>query len=110
MKAFVIKNKEGKYYDYWADCMIDKLDSTCIYLEKEQAEKDIVNCKSEDVVEITIAEGDLEEENKQLKEQLNIREKALELACHDFIRDKVGMLTDTELYDYFIEQAKENMK
>lgn len=78
MRAFVIKNKEGKYYDYWADCMIDKLDSTCIYLEKEQAEKDIVNCKSEDVVEITIAEGDLEEENKQLKEQLVKKDKEIE--------------------------------
>lgn len=76
-KAFVIKNKEGKYFDYWAACFADELDVTCIYLEKEQTKKDIVSCDLKDceIVEITIAEGNLEQENKHLKRLLDAKEK-----------------------------------
>lgn len=45
----------------------------------------------------------------RLQQENTILKKVLELACEKFIRDEVGMLTDTELYDYFIEQAKESI-
>ena len=48
--------------------------------------------------------------NMELEREKIILKEALKLACKKFIRDEVGMLTDTELYDYFIEQAKESMK
>ena len=53
----------------------------------------------------------LEQENKQLKEQLAIREKAFELCRKEF--DKLYLQTTDMIFDsenYFIEQAKENMK
>ena len=83
MKAFVIKNKEGKYLQYFTDMyrfdFTDKLINAMFYEQWEQdsinyALKTIPDC--DEVVEITIAEGDLEQENKQLKEQL--AEKELE--------------------------------
>ena len=72
MKAFVIKNKEGKYFQWlfndepdWED----KLYNGFMHYSKEDAEKSIIQWQLEDceVVEITIAEGNLEEENRILK-------------------------------------------
>lgn len=121
MKAFVIKNKEGKYFVN-TYCWAEKICNAYICDDKDSLEKLkelylLTDCK---VVEITISEGNLEQENKQLeeqhdllidefqkerenlckqikqesdarerfvkkvkqlKEQLAIREKALELAC-----------------------------
>lgn len=53
---------------------------------------------------------DMQDQITYLNEQLAIINKALKLACKNFIRDEVGMLTDTELYNYFIKQAKEAIK
>ena len=79
MKAFVIKNKEGKY---WCgnDIFSETIDISKTYIceDFDFISKVVIstglreglfttNCE---VVEITIAEGDLEQENKQLKEQL----------------------------------------
>lgn len=134
MKAFVIKNKEGKY---WCgnDIFSETIDISKTYIcEDFDFISKVVNtglreglfttnCK---LAEITIAEGDLEQENKQLKkeikldnafwkqecdslqEQLAIREKALELACEEIDRHQ-GSLSEVA-FDYFIEQAKENLK
>lgn len=55
----------------------------------------------------------LRQENKQLKEQLAIREKALELICYYMEYkywkkdDDIWYRKDKELYMYFIQQAKE---
>ena len=147
MKAFVIKRNDGKYWQWlfnhepdWED----KLYNGFMHYSKEDAEKRIIQWQLKDceVVEITIAEGDLEQEIDLLKsivkldhpeiekvkhfesglmfildkcveskaQENELLKKALELACKKFIRDEVGMLTDTELYDYFIEQAKESSK
>lgn len=70
-KAFVIKNKEGKYKEPHLDIRdfyTRNLAEAEIWTEREFAEyfcpKD---CK---LVEITIAEGDLEQENKRLAEKV----------------------------------------
>lgn len=80
MKAFVIKNKEGKYW-YGYDLLVNKnlfttkisnavlnnpTKKNCLDAIKEY---DLKNCK---IVEITIAEGDLEQENQQLKEDIKL--------------------------------------
>ena len=81
MKAFVIKNKEGKYlavssgnYErYWTTIDFAHyfrfLNKT--HDAKQEAEE-FRNTRYPDceVVEITISEGDLEQENKQLKERI----------------------------------------
>lgn len=76
MKTFVIKNKEGKYLQYFTDMyrfgFTDRLINAMFYEQWEQDSinyvlKTIPDCE---VVPVTIAEGDLEQENKQLKEQL----------------------------------------
>lgn len=84
MKAFVIKNKEGKYYQscYNQSPFTDDLFNANKYQYKEEAEKLLNNSftlvDTLEVVEITIAEGDLEHENKQLKEQLAEKDKEIE--------------------------------
>ena len=78
MKAFVIKNKEGEYLEegkdrYGEDTIIWHKDIVYadIYSSKGIAEMKLEPFyKDCEAVEITIAEGDLEQENKELKEQL----------------------------------------
>ena len=73
MKAYVIKNKEGKYYKrYFATGYVDFVDNFCfseLYTKKEGADetKDFIlrnkyrfNVENLEIVEITIVEGDLE--------------------------------------------------
>lgn len=70
MKAFVIKNKEGKYKSPHLDirefCSVS-IAEAAIWTKRKFAE--FFCPKDCEVVEITIAEGDLEEENKQLEKQ-----------------------------------------
>lgn len=119
MKVYVIKNKERKYLQLYNDDpeFDDEIYNAFMYYSKKSAEKDIVllglkDCK---VVEITIAEGDLEEELaekdkeiKSLKQQIenNHRDYVSELAYYtaeenikeirkqvcDEIRDKVDSI------------------
>ena len=137
-KAFVIKNKEGKYYQrcYNQSPFTDDLFDANKYQYKEEAEKILNNSftlvDTLEVVEITIAEGDLEQENKQLKEQLEeirksqkitfetllITDKALELATNycqkEIDGDGIGMQDIQAIYEigteFFINKAKESMK
>lgn len=75
MKAYVIKNKEGKYhkrgFNHWENIERDGVFNTghFYYSNKEEAESCIVSYDLKDckVVPITIAEGDLEEEIRILK-------------------------------------------
>ena len=77
MKAYVIKNKEGKYcqisFNGWIG-FASELYNAYIYHSKQGAEGIIKGHKYQledcEVVEITVAEGDLEKENRVLKEAL----------------------------------------
>ena len=78
MKAFVIKNKEGKYLQYFTDMyrfdFTDRLINAMFYEQWEQdsinyALKTIPDCN--EVVEITIAEGDLEQQLADKNKEIN---------------------------------------
>ena len=121
MKAYVIKNKEGKYYCGFSFIISsDKFENDI--KDANIFEKYELNMfkltKDCTIVPITIYEGDLEEENRVLK-------KALKLACEEletrdegktharlFIQKiKNNYLGDNVGYEeYFIQQAKEIMK
>ena len=53
---------------------------------------------------------ELEQENQQLKQQLAITEKALELACEHIKEDLKCDDTENEIYNYFKTQAKEMLE
>ena len=118
MKAYAIKNKEG---EYWCgnDIFSATIDIRKIYIcedfdfiskviNKLSSEGLLTDCK---VVEITIAEGDLEEENRVLK-------RALELCVNVLQREIDGEpVEETEIKtiyeigeDYFIGQAKKELE
>lgn len=77
MKAFVIKVKENCYWlgGFYGKNNYDDITRAKLYVNKTQAEK---QCKlvnesyghSAEIIEVTIAEGNLEQENKQLKERI----------------------------------------
>lgn len=123
MKAYVIKNKEGKYVRgtgmffekeivYWADDIIDAM--------PYEYEKDFIPViKDCTIVPITICEGDLEEENRVLKKALELACETIKLMCPKpfyicggALADKLGipMMPEPKDYDYFIQQAKEREK
>lgn len=105
MKAYVIKNKEGKYYCGFSfiissDKFENDIKGANIFEEYElNMFKLTKDCT---FVPITICEGDLEEENRVLK-------KALELACEKISSWEMNMPKD-KMKDYFIQQAKESEK
>ena len=93
IRAYVIKNKEGKYLDdcgFFTRCVKD------IYLYEyyEDADKSIkfYNLTDCTIVPITIYEGD-----------------PLELACEKISSWEMNMPKD-KMKDYFIQQAKESEK
>lgn len=107
MKAFVIKNKEGKYhkrgFSCWENIESDGVFNTghFYYENKEEAESCIVSYGLEDceLVEITIAEGDLKQqlakkdkEIKRLKECVMSR-KQVEAILKPEIADLTKRLT-----------------
>ena len=54
--------------------------------------------------------NNIKSENQQLKQQLAITEKALELACEHIKEDLKCDDTEDEIYNYFKAQAKEMLK
>lgn len=77
-KAFVIKNKEGKYaFALDSNTFTDEIINALIYNEYEKSLM-LEEYPNLNFVEITIAEDDLEQENKQLKEQLAEKDKEIE--------------------------------
>ena len=117
MKAYVIKNKEGKYLGKYSFDNENVISNARVF-EFSFTAKDFCP-KDCTIVPITICEGDLEEENRVLK-------KALELACETIrlmcptpyyicggaLADKLGipMMAEPKDFDYFIQQAKESEK
>lgn len=84
MKAYVIKNKEGKYYfDESENDFVYPLNKKCLYNSIYEIERGFLSSRAllekGTIVPVTIAEGDLEEENRYLKEQneLLIKEENL---------------------------------
>lgn len=118
MKAYVIKNEEGKYYAQYPREMqrcsrgyftLDITDAVMVLTSAEaQFIKDAIeedcNIDAEcEIIPITICEGDLEEENRVLK-------KALYSACNYIsqIVDKDVNKLSYEWAKHFIQQAKES--
>ena len=82
MKAYVIKNKEGKYFGYYDSennrYEFSKKPKRFIMfntLRDANKIKNLWKMNKCEPVEITIIEGDLEQENKQLKALLDAKEK-----------------------------------
>lgn len=139
MQAYVIKNKEGKMLCWHCECgyYFDHFNYRSLsYMEignkKEikttfnSGEFDNVDCT---IVPITIAEGDLEEENRVLKSKLYeiwynfttigevcVTESKKEISSENAVEEIRNYLTDIDLCfdeikeklgtDYFIKQAK----
>lgn len=94
-RAYVIKNKEGKYWQWlfnhepdWED----KLYNAFLHYSKKDAEKSIIQWQLKDceVVEITIAEGDLEqqlaEKDKEIERLKKIKVPEKVVAYEDDVR------------------------
>lgn len=152
MKAFVIKNKEGKYFAGFNNLNVfvtEKDITNAVMYRADRYEKyeleNALEFKDCEVVEITIAEGDLEENfekehdkliddfqqereklckqikvesdaRKRFVKELKVYKEALKLAC-DYVLDEWAGTEMGEKADklggfenYFIEQAKENIK
>ena len=111
MKAYVIKNKEGKYWrsKFDKEGNILLTDDIVDAMPYEEDELKMLECPKDcTIVPITICEGDLEEENRVLK-------KALESVCDGYVRPEVygtDVWEEAEkcggLEQYFIQQAKES--
>ena len=72
MTTFVIKNKEGKYYEGLSEKWYDSLDR-CTYLKSKESaeyEKKLLKLKNCEIIEITVAEGDLLQKIGELKDYI----------------------------------------
>ena len=112
MKAFVIKVKKNYYWlgGFYGKNNYDDITRAKVYVNKTQANKQcsLVNESyghNAKVVEITIAEGDLEHE-------LELYKEALKLACIKLLKNEFRTNIDVikSLESDFIEQVKENIK
>lgn len=111
MRAFVIKNKEGKYWcgndifsatiDIRKTYICEDFNFISKVINKLSSEGLLTDCE---VVEITIAEGDLEQENKTLR-------RALELACGSIHKlNNTSKNIQPDFAEFYIADAKESMK
>ena len=117
MKAYVIKNKEGKYKEPHLDIRefyTDILAEAEIWIERKDAE---YFCPQDcEVVEITITEGDLEQELNKYKSLYIENEKVVDYQ-HDKLSEKdkeieelktrVSELQDKDWYEACIKQLEE---
>lgn len=103
MKAFVIKNKEGKYWQFFYNDeseFVDEIYNAFMHYSKENAEKDIIDFDLKDceVVEITIAEENLEH-------KIAVLERALKNTCW-----LLYGTYDEHYPNCFIEKAEKELK
>lgn len=107
MKAYVIKNKEGKYYVHkWLG--EDVFDEEIIYAQICGEDGIEIYKPSGDctIVPITIFEGD---PLKLACETIKLMCPTPYYICGGALADKLGipMMVEPKDYDYFIQQAKE---
>lgn len=119
MKAFVIKNKEGKYLKRGFNRFENPekggaFNTGHFYFEnKEEAESDILCYGLEDckVVLVTVAEGDLEYQNELLKQKVFNLQKLLNLMDGENIKTEDLHWADLYLLKHRAnEQLKEQLK
>ena len=88
--------------------IIDRFDEDIFDTKKEYYPSNQTICEIINQQDKRIKE--LEQENQQLKQQLAITEKALELACEHIKEDLKCDDTENEIYNYFKTQAKEMLE
>ncbi len=107
MKAFVIKNKEGKYLSFSPIEFNKDIRDAVIFKNADLSQycpDPSVILKDAKFVAITICEGDLDH-------KIAVLERALELACEEvdnYWNCKKANQKNQTLEQYFIQQAKES--
>ena len=102
-------NKTNQFYGCVVD-LLNQQDKRIKELEEELENYKLcrcVDCSSEYEYGLETSIDELDKENQQLKQQLAITEKALELACEHIKEDIKCDDTENEIYNYFKTQAKE---
>ena len=102
-------NKTNQFYGCVVD-LLNQQDKRIKELEEELENYKLcrcVDCSSEYEYGLETSIDELDKENQQLKQQLAITEKALELACEHIKEDLKCDDTENEIYNYFKTQAKE---
>ena len=102
-------NKANQFYGCVVD-LLNQQDKRIKELEEELENYKLcrcVDCSSEYEYGLETSIDELDKENQQLKQQLAITEKALELACEHIKEDLKCDDTQDEIYNYFKTQAKE---
>ena len=104
-------NKTNQFYGCVVD-LLNQQDKRIKELEEELKNYKLcrcVDCSTEYERGLETSLDEVENENQQLKQQLAITEKALELAC-ETLQDINFKLYNTEMnfVDFFKQQAKEN--
>ena len=111
MKAYVIKNKEGKYLGKYSFDNENVISNARVF-EFSFTAKDFCP-KDCTIVPITIYEGDLEEENRVLKKAFrNLIKEHIEVIneINGFYSLSVEKEEIDEYFDEYIQQAKESEK
>lgn len=126
-KAFVIKNKEGKYYKRYFDVgYVEFVDNFCfaeLYTKKEGADntKDFIlrnkyrfNIENLEVVEVTIVEGDLEQQLAEkdkiietLKKDIKTKEHIVKLYSTIASTNTTKMNIAKEIYKQVCDEIRE---
>lgn len=107
--------EEKERYEYYPkqNQLYDKINDElyCLGIKQDKTRLvDFLNLINEDWWTLYERNKELREENQQLKHQLAITEKALELACEHIKEDLKCDDTQDEIYNYFKNKAKEMLE
>lgn len=104
-KVFVIKNKEGKYFVN-RYVQAKKIYNAFIFEDKNDAEQ--LKGKDDEVVEITIAEGNLEEEiRKRVCDEIK---ELLKMHCEYTEEEYIGWYLPENKIDLLINKVEKTEK
>ena len=107
MIVYAVKNKDGKYDMDCCDVNGNELFSSDIsmsnWIYSEEDAKEFLYGYRVEIVPVTICEGDLEKENKQLKEQLVRKDQFIKMLQEDNRDLRKGLNRDA--LNYAIERA-----
>ena len=98
-----VSNEVETYECYWDN-------QECCELFDDKAVLNRLNEQDYELKKLNQENIKLIKENQQLKQQLAITEKALELACEHIKEDLKCDDTENEIYNYFKTQAKEMLE